>query len=196
MSTIEGKNVTFKRAPTKTEESVKSVMCCSVTRTCSSWVFAILAFCSLVTVIVLVCVFWGGTSSLIAMQRYLIEGTSANGQGSARGLLVFDSNSRLSPVSWFILTTNVSEIISMGIYGPIGMDEFTGPLVFALCGLPSSLVCTVNGTIVQGDPGGFALTDIMAYIRAYPYAYYFNISTTDFPSGDVISFLGTGAGRA
>lgn len=169
--------------------------CGTVTHSCLRWTIGILALAALLTLIPLVIFFWNGTDNYIATERFLVQ--SSPPAAMIRGMIQLNTNSRTSPVVWNLLVDSnaTGPILAFGIYGPIlETTLWSGPLLFALCGPPSSLVCTLNGTIVQGEPGGFPLNYLIGAIRAYPYAYYYNISTV--LAGEITGTMGISSGHA
>jgi hypothetical protein len=173
--------------------------CGTITHSCLRWTIGILALAALLTLIPLVIFFWSGTDNYIATERFLVNLPTAVTPLAARvqGMIQMNTNSRTAPVAWNLLMdlNATGPVLAIGIYGPILENTlWSGPLLFALCGSPSTLVCTLNNTIVQGEPGGFPLNYLISAVRAYPYAYYYNISTT--LAGDLTGTLGVSSGHA
>jgi hypothetical protein len=183
--------------PQDYNNSAKSYTCANICKIILRWTLLFLIVATLATLVALAIVFWNGTDNIIALQRLYVSSIDCDGNNGASvtGMIQFNLNSRISPVSWYILPFNLSTIINIGIYGPMQENNQNGPLVFPLCGSPSSLVCTLNGTISQGEPGGFPLQDLIAGIRAFNYAYYYNISTTLYPSMSCRGTLGISSGK-
>jgi hypothetical protein len=182
--------------PEDNSSGAKQYTCQSICKIILRWTLIFLIVAALATVVALAIVFWGGTDNIIALQRfYVLSEDCDGGIGTVTGMIEFNLNSRVSPVAWYLLPFNVSTIISFGIYGPMQPNNREGPLVFAICGSPSTLVCTLNGTISQGEPGGFPLQDLLSGIRAFNYAYYYNISTTSSPTLSCRGTLGISAGK-
>jgi hypothetical protein len=176
------------------ETSARRYTCGSVTNSCLRWTIGILAFIAALSILPVVLVAYLSTDDVVANQRYYVNAPSANGVGFVTGQLQLNTNTR--QISWDLLTVNMTlPLQSIGIYGPIDIDTPTGPFVLALCGPPSSLVCTFTGVIGQTNPGGLSLSGFINEIRSRPFAYYYNITTADFPMLDARGPLGISSGR-
>jgi len=180
----------------KKEQRLKCT-CDNVGKKFCTYFFALLIMAALITFFVLAPLYFANTQSLVSAAYIYVHATCEGGIGELTGQFKFDTDSRIAPVSWWLVPRNMTDIISIGIYGPIQPNAYdaSDSLVFAVCGLPSSLVCTLNGTIAQGDPGGFPLNNLITGIRSYGYAYYFNVSTTAFPTLSCRGTMGISAIR-
>jgi hypothetical protein len=172
----------------------KRCTCGAVSNTCFRVFVGLLVLAALAAVIVILILAWNQTSATLAIERYC--GTVAGGDGSILTyMLSLNTNSRAAPVGWeFELLNTTDSILTAGIYGPVTPPSSTGLLFFALCGTPSSLVCTPGGTIAQTDPGGAGLNGYIVNLRAFPIGYYLSVQMA--MGTTYTSFLTQSCGRA
>ena len=156
-------------------DKAKRCTCLHATNTCFRWTTGLLILMALAAIIVILILAWNQTSAVLANERFCGQVMGVDGS-TLIYMISMDTNSRNAPVSWsFQLLNSTDTILTAGIYGPIAPPSPVGSLFFALCGTPSSLVCTIQGFIAQTNPGGAGLNGYMVQLRAYPIAYYLQV---------------------
>lgn len=170
------------------EGDPRAYTCCNVSKVCTRWTVGILALVSVILIVPVAILAYLNTADTVAIQRNNIQATSETVGGSITGLLQFDTGGR--DIDWWFYMQNTSTIVQMGIYGPITYAP--GTLFVPLCGLPTSVVCTANGTVAQLLPQGYSLVPYINQIRAFNMWYYVN--ATDALGNYYIGFLGVNAG--
>jgi hypothetical protein len=154
----------------------KRCTCFAVSNTCFRWLTGLLILVALAAIIVILILAWNQTNAVLAAERFCGEISGLDGS-TLNYMVSMDTNSRNAPVSWSfqLLNTNDTNILTAGVYGPIVAPSATGSLFFALCGAPSSLACTIAGSISMTDPGGAGLNGYTVQLRGYPIVYYLQV---------------------
>lgn len=160
------------------EGAARRCTCCAVSNTCFRFFVGLLVLLALAAVIVILILAWNQTSATLAIERYCGTESGVPDDGShLTYMITLNLNSRIAPVGWeFELTNTTDVILTAGIYGPITPPSATAPLFFALCGSPSSLVCTPSGSLAQTNPGGAGLNGYITQLRAFPIGYYLQVA--------------------
>jgi hypothetical protein len=118
------------------------------------------------------------TANSNSIQQYATVSISNSSGAQIIGSTTTDVNSR--QVSWYYQYTNpFGPVVYLHILGPIpaGQTIASAPLLFSLCGSPSTLACdntvpnVVQGTANQLSPSGDSLKAVITQMRQYPILY-------------------------
>lgn len=149
-------------------------------------IIAVIALAMVLVVVIVVLVLNTEGSSF---QRYCLDNPNYRGQ------LPISSNERT--IEWNIDYTlaPMDVVTALHIYGPVMPGMTDGPLLIAICGVPSSLACDTSvSSVLSGKIGptheGNSLKVPIQDIRSFPRRYYIELITSMNTTG-LRAYLGT-----
>jgi hypothetical protein len=154
--------------------TAKDYACIPCSTTFLRWFIGILALIAAFTILPVIIVQYYQNGDEIANQRCGVNvpfsGSSSN--VSLTGMIQLNTNTRLMIWNLRGIGANVNDISSISVF------DYLGTPLFTACGV--TVVCQMNNQVIQTDPVGLSLSPFMYQIRALPFNYYYNITSTTF----------------
>jgi hypothetical protein len=127
-------------------------------------------------------------------QRFCFEALPGNvipGPGEVGGVLWgnLELHSNEREIKYFFRYVGLSTITAVTVRGPITLGQQVGPLLFSICGAPSTVVCDqitlpgqLSGTLTQISPSNTSPEASIVAIRTNPSLYYVEVLTNNNPT--------------